>query len=83
MQLIDEWEQQARGFYGGVIGFVGFDGTVNHAILIRSFLSKNNTITLQAGAGVVAASEPDSELKEVENKLGALQKALIKAEKFN
>ncbi len=83
MQLIDEWEQQARGFYGGVIGFVGFDGTVNHAILIRSFLSKNNTITLQAGAGVVAASEPDGELKEVENKLGALQKALIKAEKFN
>lgn len=76
MQLIDAQEKTARGFYGGAIGFMGFDGSCNHAIMIRSFLSKNNTLYYQAGAGVVAASQPESELQEVNNKLGALKKAI-------
>lgn len=76
MQLIDANEKTARGFYGGAIGFIGFDGSCNHAIMIRSFLSKQNTLYYQAGAGVVAASDPESELQEVNNKLGALKKAI-------
>ncbi|MEX1203546.1 MAG: anthranilate synthase component I family protein [Ferruginibacter sp.] len=76
MQLIDEQESTARGFYGGTIGFMGFDASCNHAIMIRSFLSKNNTLLYRAGAGVVAASKPENELQEVNNKLGALKKAI-------
>ncbi len=83
MQLIDKFETTARGFYGGAIGFIGFDGSCNHAIMIRTFLSKNNTLIYQAGAGVVAASKPESELQEVNNKLGALKKAIELAEKIN
>jgi anthranilate synthase component 1 len=55
---------------------MGFDGSCNHAIMIRTFLSKNNTLIYQAGAGIVAASDPESELQEVNNKLGALKKAI-------
>jgi len=80
MQLIDEYEPTARQYYGGAIGFMGFDGTCVHAIMIRSLLSSNNTLTYQAGAGVVAASDPESELAEVNNKLGALKKAIKFAE---
>jgi anthranilate synthase component I len=80
MQLIDKNETTARGFYGGAIGFIGFDGSCNHAIMIRTFLSKNNTLVYQAGAGIVAASKPESELQEVNNKLGALKKAIVMAE---
>lgn len=76
MQLIDEYEPTPRRFYGGAIGFVGFNGSCNHAIMIRTLLSKNNTLILQAGAGIVAASNPESELQEVNNKLGALKKAI-------
>lgn len=76
MQIIDANEKTARGFYGGAIGFIGFDGSCNHAIMIRSFLSKNNSLYYQAGAGVVAASKPGNELQEVNNKLGALKKAI-------
>jgi anthranilate synthase component 1 len=76
MQLIDEYESTARGYYGGAIGFIGFDGSCNHAIMIRTFLSSNNTLTYQAGAGIVAASKPESELQEVNNKLNALKKAI-------
>ena len=83
MQLIDEYETTARGFYGGAIGFIGFNGDCNHAIMIRTFLSKNNTLVYQAGAGVVAASSPESELLEVNNKLGALKKAIELAETIN
>jgi anthranilate synthase component 1 len=79
MQLINEYEPTPRSFYGGAIGFVGFNGTCNHAIMIRTLLSKDNTLFLQAGAGVVAASNPESELQEVNNKLGALKKAIEKA----
>lgn len=80
MELIDDYEPTARSYYGGAIGFMGFDGSCNHAIMIRTFLSKNNTLYYQAGAGVVAASKPESELQEVNNKLGALKKAIEIAE---
>lgn len=76
MQLINHYENQNRGFYGGCIGVIGFDESFNHAIIIRSFLSKNNKLYFQAGAGVVAKSVPESELQEVENKLAALRSAM-------
>jgi anthranilate synthase component I len=76
MNLIDIYEPTARSYYGGCIGFIGFDGSCVHAIMIRTFLSKNNTLYYQAGAGIVAASQPASELQEVNNKLGALKKAM-------
>ena len=82
MQLIHEYEPTPRSFYGGAIGFVGFNGLCNHAIMIRTLLSKDNTLFLQAGAGIVAASNPQSELQEVNNKLGALKKAIEFAEKL-
>ena len=83
MQLIDEHEPTQRGYYSGTIGFVGFDGSCNHAIMIRTFLSKNNTLYYQAGAGIVAASKPASELKEVDNKLNALKSAIVMAESIS
>lgn len=79
MQLINNIEPTKRSYYGGCIGFVGFDGSFNQAIMIRTFLSKDNTLTYQAGAGVVAASNPENELQEVNNKLGALKKAILLA----
>lgn len=82
MELIDAYEPTARGYYGGAIGFAGFNGSFNHAIMIRSFLSQHNTLTCQAGAGIVAASKPESELQEVNNKLGALRSAIGMAEKI-
>ena len=82
MQLIDKYEKNNRTFYGGAIGFMDFEGNFNHAIIIRSFLSKNHRLYYQAGAGIVAKSEPESELQEVYNKLGALKKALELAEKI-
>jgi len=82
IQLIDAYEPTARTYYGGCIGMIGFDGSCNHAIMIRTFLSKNNTLVYQAGAGVVAASNPSSELEEVNNKLGALKKAITLAEQI-
>lgn len=80
MQLIDLYEQDSRGFYGGAIGYLGLDGSFNHAIMIRSLLSKNNQLTYQAGAGVVSQSNSMNELKEVDNKLVAIRKAIDKAE---
>jgi anthranilate synthase component 1 len=82
MQLIDGIEPTKRAYYGGCIGFVGFDGSCNQAIMIRTFLSRQNTLTYQAGAGVVAASNPESELQEVNNKLNALKTAIVLAEKI-
>ncbi len=82
MQLIHHFENTPRGFYGGAIGFIGFDGSCNHAIMIRTFLSKNNTLTYQAGAGIVVSSKPESELQEVNNKLGALKKAIESAQQI-
>ena len=82
MTLINEYENVNRSFYGGAIGFIGFDGSFNHAIMIRTFLSKDNALVYQAGAGVVAKSSAESELQEVNNKLEALRKALMLAEKI-
>lgn len=76
MQLIDTYEKGNRGFYGGCIGCIGFDGSFNHAIMIRSFMSKNNTLYYRAGAGVVESSDEQSELNEVNNKLAALKQAI-------
>jgi len=76
MQLIDSIENTSRNFYGGAIGWFNFNGDFNHAIMIRTFLSKDNLLTFQAGAGVVSDSVPESELQEVENKLNALNKAI-------
>ncbi|WP_114784798.1 anthranilate synthase component I family protein [Botryobacter ruber] len=83
MQLIDRYETTNRSFYGGCIGFLDFNGNFNSAIMIRSFLSKDYKLYYQAGAGVVAASNPESELQEVDNKLMALRKALKIAQKIN
>ncbi|RXQ93923.1 anthranilate synthase component I family protein [Ancylomarina salipaludis] len=80
MELIDKYEPTKRGFYGGCIGSIGFNGEVNQAIMIRSFLSKDNTLYYQAGAGVVEKSKAENELNEVDNKLAALRKALKIAE---
>src|SRR5664279_2010276 len=82
MQLIDEFEKESRSYYGGCIGFIGFNGSINHAIMIRTFLSKENSLIYQAGAGIVAASNPESELQEVTNKLNALTSAIKSAEKL-
>ena len=80
MQLIDAHEPTPRSYYGGCVGSIGFDGSCNHAIMIRTFLSKDNTLTYQAGAGIVAASNPKHELQEVNNKLNALKQAIVMAE---
>jgi anthranilate synthase component 1 len=82
MQLIDKIENTNRSFYGGAIGFMDFSGNFNHAILIRSFLSKNHQLHYQAGAGIVESSSKENEMQEVYNKLNALNKALEMAEKI-
>ena len=76
MQLISDIETHNRGAYGGCIGFIGFNGNINQAITIRTFVSRNNELWYQAGAGVVVQSKEDNELQEVNNKLGALKKAI-------
>lgn len=82
IQLLAQIEKDPRGYYGGSIGFIDFKGNVNQAIMIRSFLSKNNELIYRAGAGIVVNSMPSSELQEVDNKLAALRKALILAQNF-
>ena len=76
MQLISEIEPHNRGAYGGCIGFIGVDGSLNQAITIRTFVSRNNELWFQAGGGIVAKGDDESELQEVNNKLGALKKAI-------
>ncbi|MGM9804444.1 MAG: anthranilate synthase component I family protein [Muribaculaceae bacterium] len=80
MQLISEIEPHNRGAYGGCIGFIGFSGALNQAITIRSFVSRNGELWFQAGGGIVAKSNEEYELQEVNNKLGALRRAIIMAE---
>lgn len=82
MTLINKYENINRSFYGGAIGFLGFDNSFNHAIMIRTFLSHENKLIYQAGAGVVSKSKAESELQEVNNKLAALRKAVLIAEKL-
>lgn len=83
MSLIDSYEKTQRGYYGGMIGLMDFYGNFNHAILIRSFLSQDSKLHFRAGAGVVAKSNPDSEVQEVYNKIGALKTAIEKANSMN
>ncbi len=83
LELIDDLEPTKRGFYGGGIGMLGFDGEINHAIMIRSFLSYEGKLHYQAGAGIVIDSQEESELQEVNNKLAALKKALTLAESIS
>ncbi|MCQ2237865.1 MAG: chorismate-binding protein [Bacteroidaceae bacterium] len=83
MQLISEYEPHNRGAYGGCIGFIGFDKSLNQAITIRTFVSRNNELWFQAGGGIVAKSDVEYELQEVNNKLGALRKAISNAEVMN
>lgn len=80
MQLISEYEPHNRGAYGGCIGYIGLDGSLNQAITIRTFVSRNGELWFQAGGGIVAKSDEDYELQEVNNKLGALRKAILLAE---
>ncbi|MGJ8592793.1 MAG: anthranilate synthase component I family protein [Aquaticitalea sp.] len=82
MQLIETYEKTSRDFYGGAIGFMDFEGNFNHAIMIRTFLSKNHQLHWQAGAGIVSKSKPEDELQEVYNKLGALTKAIDMAKEI-
>ena len=82
MNLIEKDEKNNRSFYGGAIGFIDFENNYNHAIIIRSFLSKDRNLFLQAGAGIVSKSNPENELNEVYNKIGALLKALKKLKKY-
>ncbi|MDO5969870.1 anthranilate synthase component I family protein [Flavivirga aquimarina] len=82
MQLIEQYEKTSRSFYGGAIGFMDFKGNFNHAIMIRTFLSKNHKLHWQAGAGLVSKSNSENELQEVYNKLGALTKAIELAEEI-
>lgn len=80
MELLDQYENQNRGIYGGAIGYLGFNGEINMAIAIRTFVSKQNTLYFQAGAGVVSKSIEEIELQEVNHKLGALRKAILLAQ---
>lgn len=82
LRLIEKYEKTSRGYYGGAIGFMDFEGNFNHAIMIRTFLSKDHTLYFQAGAGLVQGSDEENELQETYNKLGALNKALDMAEKI-
>ncbi|MDK7375407.1 MULTISPECIES: anthranilate synthase component I family protein [Weeksella] len=79
LQLLEEFENQNRGIYGGTLGFLGFNGDINMAIVIRSFISKNHTLYFQAGAGIVSKSIAENELQEVNHKLGALRRAIEQA----
>ena len=80
MQLISEYEPHNRGAYGGCIGMIGLDGSLNQAITIRTFVSRNGELWFQAGGGIVAKSDVEYELQEVNNKLGALRRAIMQAE---
>ena len=82
MQLISEYEPHNRGAYGGCIGVIGLDGSLNQAITIRTFVSRNGELWFQAGGGIVAKSNEEYELQEVNNKLGALRRAILMAEKM-
>jgi anthranilate synthase component 1 len=76
MTIINRLETTNRSIYGGALGHIGFDGAFNHCIAIRTFLSKNNTLFFQAGMGIVAKSNIESEMQEIKSKLAALRKAI-------
>ncbi len=80
MQIIAEVEGQRRGVYAGAVGYIGFDGSMDTCIAIRSLTLKDGVAYAQAGGGIVADSEPEAEYRETENKLGATLRALEEAE---
>ncbi|MBO7480424.1 MAG: chorismate-binding protein, partial [Bacteroidales bacterium] len=80
--LISEYEPHNRGAYGGCIGYIGLNGSLNQAITIRTFVSRNNELWFQAGGGIVARSDEEYELQEVNNKLNALRRAILMAEQM-
>ena len=80
MQIISELEPHNRGAYGGCVGFIGLNGSLNQAITIRTFVSRNGKLWFQAGGGITAQSNVENELQEVNNKLGALRKAISESE---
>ncbi|MGM0473584.1 MAG: anthranilate synthase component I family protein [Bacteroidota bacterium] len=82
MELIDKYEGKRRGYYGGTLGFIRFNGDINHAIMIRSFLSRDHVLYYRAGAGIVSESTEEGELQEVNNKLAALKSAIEMARKI-
>jgi len=82
MELIAHYEGLKRGFYSGSVGYFAFNGEMDSSIAIRTSLIKHNSITLQAGAGVVADSIPELEYLEVKNKLGALLATIKDMEKL-
>ena len=83
MELISQYEPHNRGAYGGCIGFIGLNGDLNQAITIRTFVSRNQELWFQAGGGIVAQSNEEYELQEINNKLGALRKAIEQAGKIS
>jgi len=83
MELIDRYEGMRRGYYGGTLGFIRFNGDINHAIMIRSFLSRDHVLYYRAGAGIVSESTEEGELQEVNNKLAALKSAIEMARNIN
>ncbi len=82
IELITGMENHSRGYYGGAIGYIGFNGSLNHAIVIRSFLSREGYLNYQAGAGIVINSTEEGELNEVSNKLDALRTAMKRATNY-
>ena len=81
-QIIEELEKTPRGIYGGALGYMDFTGNMDTCIAIRMAVKKGDTVYVQAGGGIVAQSNDEYELQEVNNKLGALKKAIIMAEKM-
>ena len=82
MSLCDAQQDMRNAYYGGAIGLIGLDGSFNHAIMIRTFISKNNHLHYRAGAGIVADSIAENELNEVNNKIAALRQAIAMAEEI-
>jgi len=76
MEIIDDLEASPRGIYGGGIGYFSIDGSSDFAIAIRSVLVKAGVATVQAGAGIVADSDPEKEFLETERKMAAMKRAL-------
>jgi anthranilate synthase component 1 len=80
MEIIDELEPERRGPYGGAVGYFGFTGSMDTCITIRTIVMQGDTVYLQAGAGIVADSDPEREFEETKSKLRALSQALLMAE---
>jgi anthranilate synthase component 1 len=79
MQIIEELEPARRGLYGGAVGYVSFTGNLDMAIAIRTLLTRGDKVYVQAGAGIVADSDPDAEYEETVAKARAVVRALAMA----